>query len=106
MADIDLFDNWFRVADKDRDGVVSGMEAVEFFQRSQLPQATLFKVPAQGASYISLNPPDCDCLLVTVCIIRLQSVAGYDFYNPFASMHTGLELGGRGEPINQQAPVL
>ena len=44
MADIDLFDNWFRVADKDRDGVVSGMEAVEFFQRSQLPQATLFKV--------------------------------------------------------------
>lgn len=44
MADIDLFDNWFRVADKDRDGVISGMEAVEFFQRSQLPQATLFKV--------------------------------------------------------------
>ncbi|KAL3162274.1 hypothetical protein ABBQ32_009966 [Trebouxia sp. C0010 RCD-2024] len=44
MADIDLFDNWFRVADKDRDGVISGGEAVEFFQRSQLPQATLFKV--------------------------------------------------------------
>ena len=44
MADIDLFDNWFRVADKDRDGVISGMEAVEFFQRSQLPQGTLFKV--------------------------------------------------------------
>ena len=44
MADIDLFDNWFRVADKDRDGVVSGGEAVEFFQRSHLPQATLFKV--------------------------------------------------------------
>ena len=47
MADIDLFDNWFRVADKDRDGVISGMEAVEFFQRSQLPQGTLFKVIAE-----------------------------------------------------------
>ena len=56
MADIDLFDNWFRVADKDRDGVVSGMEAVEFFQRSQLPQATLFKVLCSG-SYSSLISP-------------------------------------------------
>ena len=45
MADIDLFDNWFRVADKDKDGAVSGAEAVEFFQRSRLPQATLFQVP-------------------------------------------------------------
>lgn len=44
MADIDLFDNWFRVADKDRDGLVSGAEAVEFFQRSKLPQPTLFQV--------------------------------------------------------------
>lgn len=44
MADIDLFDNWFRVADKDKDGAVSGGEAVEFFQRSKLPQATLFQV--------------------------------------------------------------
>lgn len=44
MADIDLFDNWFRVADKDRDGKVSGGEAVEFFQRSKLPQAVLFQV--------------------------------------------------------------
>ncbi len=44
MADIDLFDNWFRVADKDKDGAVSGAEAVEFFQRSKLPQATLFQV--------------------------------------------------------------
>lgn len=52
MADIDLFDNWFRVADKDRDGVVSGAEAVEFFQRSKLPQPTLFQV------YICTSPPE------------------------------------------------
>ena len=44
MSDIDLFDNWFRIADKDRDGVVSGAEAVEFFQRSNLGQETLFQV--------------------------------------------------------------
>ena len=44
MSDIDLFDNWFRIADRDRDGVVSGGEAVEFFQRSNLGQETLFQV--------------------------------------------------------------
>ena len=44
MSDIDLFDNWFRIADRDRDGVVSGAEAVEFFQRSNLGQETLFQV--------------------------------------------------------------
>ena len=67
MADIDLFDNWFRVADKDRDGVVSGMEAVEFFQRSQLPQATLFKVLCSG-SYPNLNQWNFDCLLAIICM--------------------------------------
>ena len=71
MADIDLFDNWFRVADKDRDGVVSGMEAVEFFQRSQLPQATLFKVPCSG-SYPKLNHQDFYCLLVMICVAKFQ----------------------------------
>ena len=40
----DLFDSWFRIADKDRDGLISGAEAVEFFQRSNLSQDTLFKV--------------------------------------------------------------
>lgn len=44
MSDIDLFDQWFRIADKDRNGLISGQEAVEFFQRSNLPQDTLFQV--------------------------------------------------------------
>lgn len=34
----------FRIADADRDGVLTGAEAVGFFQRSGLPQQTLFKV--------------------------------------------------------------
>lgn len=42
--DADLFDGWFRLADKDRDGRVSGLEAKDFFQRANLPQETLFKV--------------------------------------------------------------
>lgn len=42
--DADLFDSWFRLADKDRDNRISGAEAVEFFQRANLPQETLFKV--------------------------------------------------------------
>lgn len=42
--DVDLFNDWFRVADQDRDGLVSGAEAVGFFQRSGLTQDTLFQV--------------------------------------------------------------
>ena len=42
--DADLFDSWFRIADRDRDGRVSGAEAVDFFQRAGLSQDTLFKV--------------------------------------------------------------
>ena len=40
-----LYNQWFDIADADRDGVVSGGEAVQFFMRSGLPQnPTLFKV--------------------------------------------------------------
>ncbi|CAL8470940.1 g10482 [Coccomyxa elongata] len=44
MADADLFDNWFSIADQDHDGVLTGAEAVHFFQRSNLSQETLFQV--------------------------------------------------------------
>lgn len=36
MEEIELFDKWFNIADKDRDGRVGGAEAVEFFGRSGL----------------------------------------------------------------------
>lgn len=42
--DADLFERWFVIADQDHDGMVSGSEAVEFFQRSNLGQETLFQV--------------------------------------------------------------
>lgn len=41
--DADLFDEWFRIADRDRDGKVSGAEAVDFFQKSGLSKETLFE---------------------------------------------------------------
>lgn len=44
MADADLFENWFTIADQDHDGLVTGAEAVHFFQRSNLSQETLFQV--------------------------------------------------------------
>ena len=55
--DADLFDGWFRVADRDRDGKVSGAEAVDFFQRSGLSQDTLFKVPQLHVSCGALLGP-------------------------------------------------
>lgn len=44
MANAEVFDSFFRRADLDRDGRISGGEAVGFFQGSGLPQATLAKI--------------------------------------------------------------
>ncbi|EFN53813.1 hypothetical protein CHLNCDRAFT_58481 [Chlorella variabilis] len=44
-GELEVYNVWFVAADLDRDGVLSGHEAVQFFQRSGLPQnPTLFKV--------------------------------------------------------------
>ncbi|KAL4419756.1 hypothetical protein ABPG75_006854 [Micractinium tetrahymenae] len=44
-GELEVYNHWFAAADLDRDGVLSGAEAVAFFQRSGLPQSpTLFKV--------------------------------------------------------------
>ncbi|CAL9022990.1 unnamed protein product, partial [Prunus brigantina] len=40
-ANVDLFDAYFRRADLDRDGRISGSEAVAFFQASGLPKPVL-----------------------------------------------------------------
>ncbi|CAN6685039.1 unnamed protein product [Malus baccata var. baccata] len=40
-AHVDLFDAYFRPADLDRDGRISGNEAVDFFQGSGLPKQVL-----------------------------------------------------------------
>lgn len=44
MATADVFDGYFRRADLDHDGRISGQEAVGFFQGAGLPQVTLAKV--------------------------------------------------------------
>ncbi|XP_042470527.1 epidermal growth factor receptor substrate 15-like 1 [Zingiber officinale] len=44
MAAMDLFDEYFKQADLDRDGRISGAEAVAFFQRSNLPKQVLAQV--------------------------------------------------------------
>lgn len=44
-GELDMYSDWFSQADLDKDGVLSGPEAVQFFMRSGLPQhPTLFKV--------------------------------------------------------------
>ncbi|CAM6027510.1 unnamed protein product [Sphagnum balticum] len=44
MANMELFDSYFRRADLDKDGRISGAEAVSFFQGAGLPQVTLAKI--------------------------------------------------------------
>ena len=58
-GELEVYNGWFAAADLDRDGVLSGLEAVQFFQRSGLPQnPTLFKVAwagMWGAVYSSME---------------------------------------------------
>ena len=44
-TDMDQFDAFFRRADLDGDGRISGAEAVAFFQGSNLPKNVLAQVP-------------------------------------------------------------
>lgn len=43
-SSMDLFDAYFRRADLDQDGRISGNEAVSFFQGSNLPKQVLAQV--------------------------------------------------------------
>lgn len=57
-GELEVYNHWFAAADLDRDGVLGGAEAVQFFQRSGLPQnPTLFKASRGGsiggAGYVS-----------------------------------------------------
>jgi hypothetical protein len=45
MAGTEAFEAYFRRADLDQDGRISGQEAVAFFQGANLPQPVLAQVP-------------------------------------------------------------
>jgi len=64
------FDAWFRIADADRDGVVTGAEAVAFFSKSGLPKkalATVWDVAAGGQPSLDRRS--------FVCALHLISLA-------------------------------
>ncbi len=44
-----LYEQWFRIADADKDGAVGGGEAVSFFMRSGLPQGVLGQASSSWA---------------------------------------------------------
>lgn len=51
----DLFDTYFQKADLDRDGRISGAEAVAFFQGSNLPKQVLAQVSLCPSHFLSPN---------------------------------------------------
>lgn len=78
--EIDLFESWFRIADENRDNVISGAEAVKFFQRSNLSQETLFKVGTWQASGENLS-------LLHRALQRLHLGAPFNRKSPSAGKH-------------------
>lgn len=53
---MDQFDAFFRRADLDGDGRISGAEAVSFFQGSNLPKNILAQVPFFFSFFLPLSP--------------------------------------------------
>ena len=62
-ANVDLFDAYFRRADLDRDGRISGVEAVAFFQASGLPKPVLAQVLFVLYMYVGYAYMLCMCLI-------------------------------------------
>ena len=50
-----VYDRWFQYADQDRDGRVTGKDAVGFFERSDLSREVLFKVSRQMCMHASMK---------------------------------------------------
>lgn len=65
----EVFDSFFRLADLDKDGRISGKEAVGFFKGSGLPQITLAKVDYPQTLLILLLALS---LISTICALRLR----------------------------------
>jgi len=54
-GELEVYNHWFAAADRDRDGVLGGAEAVQFFQLSGLPQnPTLFKASRAACFWLGL----------------------------------------------------
>jgi hypothetical protein len=53
MAGTEAFEAYFRRADLNQDGRISGQEAVAFFQGANLPQQVLAQVPSLNPSFDS-----------------------------------------------------
>lgn len=54
-----VYDRWFQYADQDRDGRVTGKDAVGFFERSDLSREVLFKVSRQLCMHASIAEAPC-----------------------------------------------
>jgi hypothetical protein len=55
MAGMEAFEAYFRRADLNQDGRISGQEAVAFFQGANLPQQVLAQVRARKPSPLSVR---------------------------------------------------
>ena len=66
------FDAYFRAADLDRDGRISGQEAVAFFKGSGLPQPVLAQVPPRSPP----PPPTSPNSTLLVSVISAQPPRG------------------------------
>ena len=67
MATDALFASWFDLADVDRDGALSGQEAVQFLLRSGLPQQTLKRVRERAHSHMLNAWYRCDAAAAARC---------------------------------------
>ncbi|CAN6685041.1 unnamed protein product [Malus baccata var. baccata] len=80
-AHVDLFDAYFRPADLDRDGRISGNEAVDFFQGSGLPKQVLAQwlIRGEASRHSPLPDPAINAELI-LQLVRLRELC-YEVIN-------------------------
>lgn len=87
VANTDLFEMYFKRADLDKDGIVSGAEALPFFQATGLPKSILAKI----WNYIDedrngyLNRPQFNNFLKLVTVAQSSRTRGLPSNNPYLS---------------------
>ncbi|RZR72536.1 hypothetical protein BHM03_00014467, partial [Ensete ventricosum] len=71
-AAMDVFEEYFKRADLDRDGKISGHEAVAFFQGSNLPKNVLAQVTPGAISFLDLSVFLGRFYLIVLVLVRLS----------------------------------
>jgi len=92
LANRDLYNHWFQMADKDKDGRITGPDAVKFFSRSDLPRDLLAKVWA-AADHTRRGFLDLNAFIKAMELISLAQSTGVVSLDSYKTAKDSTDIG-------------